>query len=285
LAATGSDTGGSVRIPAAFFGCVGFKPTFGRISTAGLLGAAPTFDHSGLLTRTVADARLLYRETAGLDPRDPLTVPTAEGGLTASGPLRIGVARNFFFERLQGDVAKAVEAAVKVLGESGMQVRDLTFPITNDTMADVFDPIVVAEIHQRFARDWRERPGAFSPSFAGFFKAPIPSALALVSAQRALRAYQADVRRIFDDVDVIVTPTVPIAAPPIDGPVDGALILRNTWPFNAARTPALSVPCGVDADGMPVGLQLVAAPYADDIVLQAGEAFQRMTAWHVRRGG
>ena len=88
----------------------------------------------------------------------------------------------------------------------------------------------------------------------------MPSGLELVAATRALAAYQHAVRRVFEDVDVIVTPTVPIVAPAIDGPIDGALILRNTWPFNAARTPAISVPCGFDAQGLPIGLQLVAAP-------------------------
>ena len=165
----------------------------------------------------------------------------------------------------------------------GHDVRDITFPIDSDTMARVFDPIVVAEIHEHFARDWRERPDAFSASFAGFFKAPVPSGLELVAATRALAAYQRAVRRVFEDVDVIVTPTVPITAPAIDGPIDGALILRNTWPFNAARTPAISVPCGFDAQGLPIGLQLVAAPYDEATLLRAAAAYQRETTWHRTR--
>ena len=150
-------------------------------------------------------------------------------------------------------------------------------------MARVFDPIVVAEIHEHLAEDWRKRPEAFSASFAGFFKAPLPGALELVAATRALTAYQSAVRRVFDTVDVVLTPTVAITAPPIDGPIDGALILRNTWPFNAARTPAISIPCGFDAQGLPIGLQLVAAPYDETTLFRAASAYQALTTWHRRR--
>jgi aspartyl-tRNA(Asn)/glutamyl-tRNA(Gln) amidotransferase subunit A len=284
VAATGSDTGGSVRIPAAFCGCVGFKPTFGRISTAGLLGAAPTFDHCGLLTRTVADLLLLYPATVGYDVRDPSTVPaTANAGPTSAPRRRLGVARNYFFDRLQPDVARAVETALDVFRAAGYEVRDVTFPIDAETMASVFDPIIVAEIHGHLGDEWRARPDAFSASFAAFFKVPLPTALEVVAAARALRAFQAAVRRMFEAVDVVVTPTVAITAPPIQGPIDGALILRNTWPFNAARTPAVSIPCGVDSGGLPIGLQLAAAPYDDAALLDAASAFQRHTTWHARR--
>jgi Asp-tRNA(Asn)/Glu-tRNA(Gln) amidotransferase A subunit family amidase len=94
--------------------------------------------------------------------------------------------------------------------------------------------------------------------------------------------YQSAVRRLFENVDVVVTPTLPITAPPIDGPIDGALILRNTWPFNAARTPAISLPCGVDAQGLPIGLQLVAAPFAEATLFRAAAEYQRLTDWHRR---
>ncbi len=307
-AATGSDTGGSVRIPAAFCGCVGFKPTFGRVSTAGLLGASPSFDHSGILTRTVADAELIYRVIAGYDPADPFTVPALGIGTSNAAPgtrtqnsarstrtpdaalrtpnltgVRIGIPRNFFFDKLQPDVARAVEHATATLREARAEVREVTFPIDSDTMSRIFDPIVVAEIHERFARDWQARPEAFSKSFARFFQAPVPSGLQLAAAHRALGAYQAAVRSLFETVDLVLTPTVPIVAPAIEGPIDGALILRNTWPFNAARTPAISVPCGLDAAGLPIGLQLVVAPDDEDTLFRAGRLFQTVTRWHSRR--
>ena len=286
-AATGSDTGGSVRIPAAFCGCVGFKPTFGQISTAWLLGAAPTLDHAGLITRTVADLALIYPETVGYDVRDPSTFP-AMGAVgtaapAASAPLRIGVARNYFFDTLQPDVARAVEAAIEVFRKAGHGVGDVMFPIDGDTMSRTLDPILVAEIHEHLAENWRKRPDAFSASFAGFFKAPLPTALELVAATRALTTYQRAVRQLFESIDVVLTPTVAVTAPAIDGPIDAALILRNTWPFNAARTPAISIPCGFDAQGLPIGLQLVAAPYDEATLLRAAGAYQRETTWHRAR--
>jgi aspartyl-tRNA(Asn)/glutamyl-tRNA(Gln) amidotransferase subunit A len=286
-AATGSDTGGSIRIPAAFCGCVGLKPTFGRVSTAGLLGACPTFDHSGVLARTVADATILYQRLAGYDVRDPSTspAPATTARLRPSAPaarLRIGVPRAFFFDALQPGVAGAVEAAVDVFRAARAEVRDIDFPIDRETMARVFDPIVVSEIHQRFAPDWQRRPELFSKAFAGFFAAPLPSALELVAAHRALAAYRAAVRRVFETVDVVMTPTVAVTAPAIDGSIDGALILRNTWPFNAAQTPAMSLPCGFDAAGLPVGLQLVAAPYDEATLFEAATVYEGATSWHRR---
>jgi aspartyl-tRNA(Asn)/glutamyl-tRNA(Gln) amidotransferase subunit A len=302
-AATGSDTGGSVRIPAAFCGCVGFKPSFGRVSTAGLLGASPTFDHSGMLTRTVADALLLYRESASYDAADASTIRTSppptgtvtppSGRSTAmprSAPgtpelsgLRVGVPRNFFFDALQEDVSRVIAEAVDVFRAANAEVRDITFPIDGGTMSRVFDPIVVAEIHERFVRDWKERPHAFSPAFAAFFQAPVPSGLELAAAHRALREYQAAVRQLFDTVEIVLTPTVAITAPAIDGAIDGALILRNTWPFNAARTPVMSLPCGFDRHGLPIGLQVVAAPYDEETLFHAAHVFQARTRFHLRR--
>ena len=252
-AATGSDTGGSVRIPAAFCGCVGFKPTYGRISTAGLLGSCPTFDHIGFLTRTVEDAEILFRSV----------IPS---GSAIPSSVRVGVARPFFFDDLERGVASSVDAAIAAFRSRGAIVEDIVFPIDSGTMSRVFDPIVVFEIWSRFGADWRATPSLFSKSFAEFFQSERPSVTEYEAAQVALKAYQADVDRVFDRVDVIVTPTVPIAAPLIAGPIDGGKILRTTWPFNAAGTPAISIP--LPNTNLPVGLQLVARRGDNDKLLQ-----------------
>ena len=253
-AATGSDTGGSVRIPAAFCGCVGFKPTFGRLPTTGLLGASPTFDHVGYLTRTVEDAQLM----AGLPPVE------ATPSLGSPGA-RVGVARKFFFDDLEPSVAAAVNAVVS-------KYPDIDFPIDGKTMARIFDPIVEFEIWGRLGPDWRTNPGSFSKSFAGFFSSPRPSIAEYESALASLKEYQAAVDKLFDSVDVIVTPTVPVTAPPIAGPIDGMKILRNTWPFNAAGTPAISIP--LKTPGLPVGLQLIARRGDDDKLLRTARRFE-----------
>lgn len=291
-AATGSDTGGSVRIPAAFCGCVGFKPTFGRVSTAGLLGASPTFDHVGILARSVTDAHRIYRASVGYDPADPTTVQTPYS-VVISPPssvatrFRVGVARNYFFDDLAPDVAGAVEEAIQLFRRTQSEVRDVTFPIDAKTVSRVFDPIVVAEIHERYGGDWKRRPQMFSKAFASFFQARVPSGLALAAAHRALLEFQQRVRALFEQVDVILTPTVPITAPRIDGPINGALILRNTWPFNAARTPAISVLCGFDRAGLPIGLQLIAAPFDEDTLFRTAPVIEWLGngLWRGRRPG
>lgn len=269
-AATGSDTGGSVRIPAALSGCVGFKPTFGALSTAGVLGASPTFDHAGYLTRTVGDLRTLLLATMGADGRDAGSVPAIplDAGPDASvRGVRLGTPRAYFFDALDGDVGRAMEGTLSRLSRAGATVREVALPVDETTMSRVFDPIVIAEIHQTYERDWRERPGQFSAAFAAFFKAPLPTTLELAAAYRQRQRFQVDLGRVFDQVDVLAMPTVPIVAPPIAGPIDGNLILRNTWPFNASRQPALSLPCGPE-DRLPVGLQLVGRTFDDGRLLR-----------------
>jgi len=248
-AATGSDTGGSVRIPAALCGCVGFKPTHGEFSTRGLIAASPTFDHVGFLTRTVEDMQIV----TGLPAGKP-------------APLRgIAVARNYFFDGLDPAVASAMNTVLPA------KFPSIDFPIDAKTMSRIFDPVFSFEMWSRFGADWRTDPGSFSKDLAAFFSIPRPSIAAYEDGLAALREYQAAVDKLFDHVDVIITPTVPVTAPPIAGPIDGMKILRNTWPFNAAGTPAISIPR--HTSGLPVGLQLIAKRGNDDLLLQVARTF------------
>ena len=255
--ATGSDTGGSVRIPAAFCGVVGFIPTFGRLSTTGLLGACPTFDRVGVITRTVADAALLVRTMTG-EPDRAITTR-----------VRIGVARPFFFDALEPDVARAMDRAVARYRQLGVEVVDRALPVDQTTMARVFNPIVAFEIWARYGDDWRTRPQVFSPGFGEFFGTSSPTVAEVAAARRALADFQEQMERALPDVDAVLTPTVPVTAPPIAGPIEVGLILRNTWPFNASRTPTISVPFGADAGGLPVGVQLTARRGGDHALLRA----------------
>jgi len=265
VAATGSDTGGSVRIPAALCGCVGFKPTLGRISTQGLLGASPSFDHVGFLTRTVEDAQLIFHAS-----NPTRSVAPAPGNVPAG--VRVGVARSYFFEDLDPAVATAVTAAVTKIGSDGMTIADISHPVTSKTMEQIFGAVFSFELWNRFGADWRINPGSFSKEFSAFFATPRPSIAEYESALAALKEFQAAVDKLFDSVDVIVTPTVPVVAPPIAGPMDGMKILRNTWPFNAAGTPALSIP--LKTTGLPVGLQFIARRGEDDKLLQMARTFE-----------
>ncbi|MGD9902561.1 MAG: amidase [Vicinamibacterales bacterium] len=287
VAATGSDTGGSVRIPAALCGCVGLKPTFGLVDPGGLVGACPTFDHVGVLTRSVEDAAYLLTAMASPAPADSATAtgrpsarPDYVAGVTGAGDLtgvRVGVARDFFFAALEPAVAGAVAAALEQLRRRGAVVADVSLPIAATLYDTMFAPIAVAEIRATYAADWAARPEAFSPEFAAVLAGPGPAADEVARAREARAAFERRVQASFDDVDVLVTPTVPIVAPPIAGPIDGARILRNTWPFNAARGPAITVPCGTDgASGLPVGLQLAAAPWQEARLLRVAAAVESL---------
>jgi len=145
------------------------------------------------------------------------------------------------------------------------------FPIDDKTMSRIFDPVFSFEMWSRFGADWRTNPGSFSKAMAGFFSTPRPSIAEYEDGLAALKQYQAAVDKLFDGVDIIITPTVPMVAPPIDGPIDGLKILRNTWPFNAAGTPAISGP--IRTAGLPVGVQLVAKRGEDDKLLQFARSF------------
>ncbi len=258
LVATGSDTGGSVRIPAALCGCVGVKPSFGLVPTAGLLGACPTFDHAGVLARSCDDAlavlAVMADETAVAAPLTDAYRAAQQRGLKG---VRIGVPRAFFFAALDADVARAVEQALAALQAGGAVVRDVALPVTDALYDRMFAPIAVSEIRATYARDWAARPDAFSPDFAAVFAGPGPSPAEVTTAREARLAFERTVADVLAGVDVLAMPTVPLVAPRIAGPIDGMRILRHTWPFNAARVPAVSVPCGTGNDGLPVGLQLV----------------------------
>jgi aspartyl-tRNA(Asn)/glutamyl-tRNA(Gln) amidotransferase subunit A len=267
--ATGSDTGGSVRIPAAFCGCVGFKPTHGRISTQGLIAASPTFDHVGFLTRTVEDAEIMFRAAIGASSNPPPS-SVSSPPLSDAASIRVGVARNYFFDGLEPPVATALESVLSSLKQRAT-LADVRFPVSDETMSTVFDPIFMFELWHRFGADWRTDPGSFSKEFSAVFAFERPSVAEYETALAALKAYQLAVDKLFDTVDVIITPTVAITAPPIAGPIDAMKILRNTLPFNAAGTPAISIP--IAGTALPVGLQLIARRNNDDKLLQIARRF------------
>lgn len=281
LVATGSDTGGSIRIPAALCGCVGLKPTFGWLPTTGVLGACPTFDHVGLLTRTCEDAALAFssvapsREGAGVVGDAFVEAYRAAVARGLRG-LRVGVAREYFFDHLEPGVRTAVSRAVDAMAAAGASVRDVATPVRTSVYAEMFDPIAVSEIRATYAAEWKARPDAFSKDFAGVFTGPPVAETALLRARDARDAVQRSMEMVLEQVDVLVMPTVPIVAPRIDGPIDGMRLLQNTWAFNAARVPALTVPCGPGADGLPVGLQIVASPFAEARLLAVGSLVERL---------
>ena len=169
-------------------------------------------------------------------------------------------------------MARAVDDALERLRGRGAVVRDVALSVPATLYDSMFAPIAVSEIRRTYTADWSARPDAFSRDFAAVFAGPGPSEADVTRARQARAAFEWSVTNLFDEVDVLAMPTVPMVAPPIDGAIDGMRVLRNTWPFNAARGPAISVPCGTGESGLPVGLQLVAAPRADATLLRAAAA-------------
>ncbi|MGP4016953.1 amidase [Saccharopolyspora sp. 5N708] len=291
LAAMGSDTGGSIRIPAALCGTVGLKPTYGRVSRFGVTSLSWSLDHVGPLTRTARDAAVLLGALAGYDRRDPATVdvevPDYLAALAAGtrlAGLRIGVPTNYFFDQLHPEVEKYVVAAISVLQDLGAEVREVRVPHA-ETMREMNLLIVTAEAasyHQAMLRDKRElyQPDVLARINAG----RSVSALDYLSAIRHRSVLQAAWRDLYADVDVIVAPTVAIPAPRTDQPVaettPGAAepvtdaLTRLCAPANATGLPAVSVPCGLTEENLPVAFQVIGRPFAEGTILRVANAYE-----------
>jgi aspartyl-tRNA(Asn)/glutamyl-tRNA(Gln) amidotransferase subunit A len=295
-ATLGTDTGGSVRIPAALCGVVGLKPTYGRVSKAGVLPLSWLFDHVGPLTYTVEDAALLLQAIAGYDAADFSTVPMPIGDYAAPlkgdiRGLRVGVPRGYFYERLDDEVRAAVEAALDVLRNQGATIQEVAWP-SAAALLPAGGGIVLPEIKDIHAEPLRERPGDLGADLIAGWSQDASDAVAMAAALRVCYTGTEEVRRVLEAVDVLVTPTTPVPAVPIGEevvtyggttePVFDAL-LRCTAPFNATRLPALSVPCGFTAAGLPIGLQIAGRPFDEATVLRVGHAYEQATQWHTRR--
>jgi aspartyl-tRNA(Asn)/glutamyl-tRNA(Gln) amidotransferase subunit A len=288
--AMGSDTGASIRQPAACAGIVGIKPTFGRLSKFGALPLAWSQDHAGPLTRTVRDAALMLQALAGHDPRDPNSVARPVPDLTAGidrgvAGKRIGVVRAFFFEDCAADVVAAVDAALEVFENLGAQVEEIDLPdmAAAFTVGTITIAVEGAAYH---AADLRERPELFSDELrAAFELGGFYRGVDYVQAQRLRRQLMDATERTMAGFDAVVMPTSPVPATPIAGspPEHAMLRPRNTMPFNVLGLPAISVPCGFTADGLPVGLQIAGKAFDEAGVLQIAHAYEQATDWHRRR--
>jgi aspartyl-tRNA(Asn)/glutamyl-tRNA(Gln) amidotransferase subunit A len=289
-AAMGSDTGASIRQPAACCNIVGLKPTFGRVSKFGALPLAWSQDHAGPLTRTVRDAALVLQALAGHDTRDPTSAPRAvpdfsadlERGVRGS---RIGVARAFFFEHCDPEVVAAVETALARLESLGAHLEEVMLPdmAAAFTIGTITIAVEGAAYH---AADLRARPELFSPELrAAFELGSFYSAIDYVQAQRLRRHLMVETERALAGLDAVVMPTSPVPATPIAGapPEHAMLRPRNTMPFNVLGLPALSIPCGFTAGGLPIGLQIVGKAFDEAGILRIAQAYEQATDWHRRR--
>jgi aspartyl-tRNA(Asn)/glutamyl-tRNA(Gln) amidotransferase subunit A len=296
LGALGTDTGGSIRIPAALCGIVGLKPTYGRVSRYGITPLSWSLDHAGPMAKTVADVALLLQAIAGPDVNDPSTarrpVPDYPAALTGEvRGLRLGVPREYFFEGLAPEVERAVRDAIEVLRGLGASVREVSWPaLRYTTLAALILVLVEASA---FHEPWiRTQPEAYQPDIAlrlkwGLF---VPAA-AYLKAQRLRARLCQDAARLWADVDVLAVPATAIAAPRL-GQTQVHLgqrqtstreaLLRLMRPFNLTGLPAISVPCGLTSAGLPIGLQIAGKPFDEATVLRVAHAYEQHTEWHRR---
>ena len=316
LATLGSDTGGSIRQPASLCGCVGLKPTYGRISRYGLIAFASSLDQIGPLTSTVEDSGLLLNAMAGKDAHDStsLELPdedfTAEIGRDLKG-LRIGIPKEYFVDGMEPGVRSSVDAAIKQLVSLGAEPVEISLPHTEYAVA-VYYIIATAEASANLARFDGVRYGKRSPEakdllslyektraegFGREVKRRIILGTYVLSsgyydayylrAQKVRTLIRRDFLDAYRDVDVIVTPTSPTpafrkgekAADPL------AMYLNDIYTIgvNLAGLPGMSLPCGFTAGGLPIGLQLIGQPFKETELLAVASAFEQRTEWHLRR--
>ena len=293
----GSDTGGSIRIPASFCGVVGLKPTFGTVSRWGMFPLGYSLDHAGPFAHTVEDAALVYQAIAGHDARDETTVERSVSlPVFAEEPQlehrKIGVPRNFYYENLDSEVDDAVKKALVVLKELGAELIPVDAPDIEE-FNSVGKMILAAEATSVHRSRLEKRREDFGDDVRTLLEqGETVLATEYLVAQQRRRELVRDFDRLFGHSAVIAVPTAPIAAPKIgEGTVSiGAssvevrpAVTRLVRAVNLGGWPTLSVPCGFTSQGLPVGLQLIGNRFGEGGLLEVGHAYQQATEWHRRR--
>jgi aspartyl-tRNA(Asn)/glutamyl-tRNA(Gln) amidotransferase subunit A len=285
----GSDDGGSVRIPGSHCGVVGFKTSYGRVSTRGVVPSAYSMDTIGPIARTVEDAAAIFQVIAGHDPLDAITarepVPDYSRALGAPiAQMRVGVPRDYFFEQLHADVASAVEEAILLLRPKVREVRDVKLPRLRIAENGSYD----VELYH-YQKPWFDHsPELYHPRSRRMLEElKHVDVVAYVETLKRVRECRRDIQRIFEDVDVLVLPTMREPAPSIEETLNETHRRppSNTSAFNHFGTPAMTVPCGHSREGLPIGLQIAGPPWGEPAVLSVASAYQKATDWHTKRPG
>ncbi len=293
----GTDTGGSIRIPASFCSLTGLKPTFGRVSRHGVFPLGATLDHVGPFALTVEEAGWVYQAMAGRDPNEDATVdrsvelPVFEPEARLDGR-RIGVPATFYFEGLDPEVEAACQKALRVLEELGAELTEVAVPDMEELNA-VARVILLAEASSVHARSYRGRPQDYGEDQRALLDQGLfVTAVDYLNAQRRRRQLCEVFHAALDQVDAIVAPAVPVLPAKIGQrtlAVRGVehdvrlATTRNARGLNPTGLPLLSLPCGFSESGLPIGLQLAGALFDEKTLLAVGHAYQLATEWHTRR--
>ena len=292
LGGTGSDTGGSIRGPAAFCGLAGIKPTYGLISRMGILPLAFSLDHAGPMAWTAEDCAIMLQAMAGPDPADPGSanrpIPDYRAGLAGDVKgLRVGLIRHFYERDNEANAAtrNAIDAAAKQLAELGCAVRDITLSALPEWSACGMT-IMLCEAYSIHEANLRRRFTDFGENFRDrMVLGGLVSGADYVQALRRRRELVAELDRAMAGLDIVMTAAAPSEAPPIDQVPKFALFERPslTIPFNLTGSPAMSVCCGYTEAGLPLSFQIVGRRFEDATVLRLAHAYEQATSWRGRR--
>jgi len=296
FASVGTDTGGSIRYPSAVNGCVGLKPTYGRVSRYGVFALAPSMDHVGPMTRTVEDAAIMFEAMAGPDPHDPTSLPDpvpavrAELGRGIAG-LRVGFDRRYATDDVDPDVATAMDDVLAELTRLGATVVTVNMPDVSQVGSAWLD-LCAVEALAAHAPTFPSRAGEYGPGFrAALESGQRVTPAALAAAMKVKSEVSASLERMLDTVDCLVCPSLANSARVKEqNPYDEetaeswSASVRNDihcQPFNFSGSPTLSVPCGFSADGLPLGVQFVGRRLSESVLCRMGHAYERATPWHL----
>ncbi len=293
FATLGSDTGGSIRHPAAACGTVGLKPTWGRVSRHGVLDLAQSLDHVGPLTRSSADAGIVMQAISGLDPEDPTTlvapVPDMLAGLEVGAKgLRIGWDERYASKDIAPDFAAAIAASVEVMAKLGAEIIEVTMPEKLREFLAGWPVICTAEAADAHRATYPDRAAEYGPWFREWLaRGNSFSAADYAQANNLRAACEGAMRRTMQDIDLLACPSTAQEAFPVTPEISyGPIPERDPWqtrftvPMDYAGLPTISLPCGLSELGLPLSLQFVGHPLAEPMLVQAGAAFESATDWH-----
>jgi amidase len=297
FASVGTDTGGSIRYPSAANGCVGLKPTYGRVSRHGVFALAASMDHVGPMTRTVEDAAIMFEAMAGSDPHDPTSLPDPVPSVRAAlgrgiAGLRVGFDRRYATDNVDPDVATAMNDVLAELTRLGATVVTVNMPDVGQVGRAWLDLCAVEALAAN-AKTFPSRASEYGPGLRALLESGqrvTPAALAAAAKVRS--EVSASLERMLNGVDCLVCPSMANAArvkeaDPYDEETEAlwSRQVRNdihTQPFNFGGSPTLSVPCGFSADGLPLSVQFVGRRLSESVLCRIGHAYERVTNWHLK---
>ena len=295
-AAIGTDTGGSIRFPSGANGVTGLKPTWGRVSRHGVMPLADSLDHVGPMARSAADAAAMFAVMAGSDPRDPTTVDVPLADVLAGigdgiRGLTIGIDHDYVYDGTAAETATVIDEARRILADLGATLVDVTVPLQTLAIAAMWPDACGVEAALAHAHSYPARRSEYGPMLASLLdQGHAVTGLRLAQIGQARLQYSGALRKLLERVDLLIAPVHPFGNPSLDALAairaqpDGANRQRRfTAPYDLSGSPTITLPGGVDANGLPIGFQLIGRHLDEALLLRAGHAWQSVTDWHQRR--